>query len=184
MAGKIVLKITLKGVTPAVWRRIEVPSTFTFNDLYLCIQAAMGWLNCHLSEFHVNGKTIARPDFEPEGEFMDSKKTKLTSMLRKGSKFEYRYDFGDDWCHEVKVESIEPSALLSKPVCTGGARACPPDDCGGTYGYGELLRALSDKRHPEHKEMKEWVGGKFDPEEFNLKKARGQISRYREMEEV
>ena len=183
MAGKIVLKITLRGVTPAIWRRMEVPSSFTFNDLYLCIQAAMGWLNCHLSEFHVNGKTITRPDFEPEGEFLDARKTRLLPMLKEGSRFEYWYDFGDDWYHEVKVESIEPSASLSRPVCTGGARACPPDDCGGPYGYAELLSALSDKRHPEHSEMLDWVGGKFDPEEFDLKEANQSVARYRKMEE-
>jgi len=183
MAGKIVLKIILKGVKPAVWRRIEVPSSFTFNDLYLCIQAAMGWLNCHLSEFHVNGETITRPDFEPEEEFLDSTRTKLLPMLKKGSKFVYWYDFGDDWYHDVQVEAVEPSAALPRPVCTGGARACPPEDCGGPYGYSELLKALSNPRHPEHRDMLEWTGGKFDPDGFDLKATNRQVARYREMQQ-
>ncbi len=182
MAGKITLKITLKDITPAIWRRIEVPSTFTFNDLYLCIQAAMGWKNYHLSDFNANGKTITRRDFEPEGEFLDSEKTKLLPMLKKGGKFEYHYDFGDDWYHEVKVESIEPSASISKPTCTGGERACPPEDCGGVYGYANLLKALSNPSHEQHKELKNWAG-RFDPEKFDLEKVQKRILNYTKMEE-
>ncbi len=183
MAGKIILKITLRNVKPPVWRRIEVPSSFTFRELYLCIQAAMGWMNCHLSEFHVNGKTVTQPSFEPEGDFIDSRTAKLLALLKEGSKFEYWYDFGDDWYHDLVVEKIDPAAELSKPVCTGGARACPPEDCGGPYGYSELLQALANPKHPQHKELKEWVGGRFDAGKFDLKEANSLLKDYEEMEE-
>jgi hypothetical protein len=80
----------------------------------------------------------------------------------------YVYDFGDDWVHKVVVEKVLPAdPRISYPVCVAGKRACPPEDCGGVWGYREFLAAISDPDHPEHEEMLEWVGGAFDPEEFD-----------------
>jgi len=79
----------------------------------------------------------------------------------------YTYDFGDGWEHSVTLEAILPQEPgLDYPRCLGGERACPPEDCGGTYGYAEFLAAIRDPEHEEHQSMLEWVGGAFDPEHF------------------
>lgn len=89
---------------------------------------------------------------------------------REGTKVLYDYDFGDDWKHEILVQKIlEPDPKGNYPVCLGGERACPPEDCGGTPGYEEFLAAIRDPKHEEHDGMLEWVGGSFDPEAFDVK---------------
>jgi hypothetical protein len=81
----------------------------------------------------------------------------------------YEYDFGDDWVHEVEVdERLGSDARLSYPLCIGGSRACPPEDCGGPSGYEELLAGLADPRDPQHEELLTWVGGHFDREGFDV----------------
>jgi hypothetical protein len=84
-------------------------------------------------------------------------------------KFTYTYDFGDNWRHVIQVEKVlaaEPGARY--PRCVGGKRACPPEDCGGPWGYGDFLEAISNPKHPEHEDMLEWAGDEFDPEAFDL----------------
>ncbi|MGH8699874.1 MAG: plasmid pRiA4b ORF-3 family protein [Burkholderiales bacterium] len=168
------LKVTLPYITPAIWRRVEVPGTTTFGDLHAAIQIAMGWEDCHLWAFYV-GKT----EISPESEQFDmpgmpaarpADRTTLDEVLAgQRIKFRYVYDMGDDWLHEIKVEKIaasEPS--VQYPRCTGGARACPPEDCGGFPGYQNVLEAMADPKHPEHEEMLEWIGGEWDPEAFDM----------------
>lgn len=98
------------------------------------------------------------------------KKARLKKhMRREGQKFRYEYDFGDGWEHEVLLEKILPVAAgVQYPRCLKGKRACPPEDCGGAWGYEDLLKALADKNHPDHEMYLEWLGGEFDPEEFDL----------------
>src|SRR5262249_4936275 len=84
-------------------------------------------------------------------------------------KFRYTYDFGDNWRHTIQVEKVlAPAAGERYPKCVKGKRACPPEDCGGVWGYAELLEALADPKHKRHEELKEWVGGEFDPEAFDI----------------
>jgi hypothetical protein len=81
----------------------------------------------------------------------------------------YTYDFGDNWEHTIQIEKVvdaEPG--IRYPRCIDGKRACPPEDCGGAWGYGDFLKAIQDPKHSEHEEMTEWIGGEFDPEEFDL----------------
>lgn len=175
-------KITLKDTKPPIWRRIQVPSTYTFWDLHVAIQDAMGWMDCHLHEFRVK-YPLSRSELSfgiPDEEGFDSDSTTLPGWKHKVSKYinlahptcEYVYDFGDDWRHKVELEDI----LLAEegvtyPRCLKGKRACPPEDCGGPWGYLELLEVLSDPEHEEYEDSKVWVesmkGGKFDPERFN-----------------
>jgi hypothetical protein len=85
-----------------------------------------------------------------------------------GSTFDYLYDFGDGWSHRVTVEKILPAeAGTTVPACIDGRRACPPEDCGGPWGYGHLLEALADPTHPEHRDLTDWLGAPFDPEAFD-----------------
>ena len=95
--------------------------------------------------------------------------SKIANMGRK-VRFTYEYDFGDSWEHEIVLEkTLEPELKVKYPRCVEGARACPPEDVGGVSGYADFLEAIADPKHPDHREMKEWIGGKFDPEKFDLK---------------
>lgn len=171
------LKITLKHVKPAIWRRIEVPASYTFWALHVAIQDAMGWFDCHLHVFRVRnarGKVddIGIPDddaFEGEPMCLPGWKVRVADYLGQvGARATYEYDFGDGWVHELRVESIGPrEPKVRYPRCLAGARRCPPEDCGGPYGYAELLATLADPRHDEYASMLEWLGGPIDPQTFD-----------------
>ena len=168
------LKIALPYIKPAIWRRVEAPGNMTFHDLHDAIQITMGWEDCHLWMFYV-GKTEISPaseqmDFPGVPRAQPAEGTTLDQMLAgRRIKFRYVYDMGDDWLHEVKVEKVfAPEPNVAYPRCTGGERACPPEDCGGFPGYFNLLEAIADPKHPEHNEMLEWIGEEWDPEAFDL----------------
>lgn len=165
------LKVTLRGVKPPIWRRIEVPSNIKLSELAAVLEAAMGWLGGHLHAFEAGGVTYETPDpdslgFRPS---RDEGKAGLGDVLSTvKSKMRWDYDFGDGWECDVVVEAIEPRGRdATDPVCLAGKRACPPDDCGGPWGYGNLLAALSDPTHEEHEELAEWMPSGFDPEAFD-----------------
>ena len=170
-------KITLKGVKPPIWRRIQVPETYTFWDLHVAIQDAMGWDDYHLHQFEladpVSGikKMIGIPDgeFGGFGNILPGEKEKISKWLSlDNDKADYIYDFGDNWEHQVKLEKIIPRETGVKyPKCTAGKIACPLEDCGGIWGYADLLQVLGDPEDEEYEEMKEWVGDDFDPRYFN-----------------
>ena len=89
-----------------------------------------------------------------------------------GSRLSYTYDMGDDWQHTVRrVATLSPGADGPLFICTDGAGACPPEDCGGPWGYGGLLEALGDPDHPDHEELTQWAGGPIDPAAFGLGEA-------------
>lgn len=171
------LRVALKDIKPPIWRRIRVPGDFTLGDLHYVLQTAMGWHNCHLHEFQIGGIFYSDPEFDVRGELgaEDEEECTLDEVIqRENMKFRYVYDYGDGWQHVITVEKIIPADELdpedlSQPVCLKGKRACPPEDCGGAWGYERLLMVLNDPEDPEHEELKEWVGP-FDPEAFDLKK--------------
>jgi hypothetical protein len=171
-------KITLKEISPLIWRRIQVPDTYTFWDLHVAIQDAMGWLDYHLHQFTLfNPKTgerdcIGIPDddeWDPDITTLAGWKIPMVSYFSLQNKeAEYEYDFGDSWRHKIILESINP--LLPQqiyPVCLAGERACPPEDCGGVWGYDNLLKILKNSKHEEYIDTKMWVGKEFESEEFN-----------------
>jgi len=197
-------KITLRDVNPKIWRRVVVTSDTTveqFNDI---LQLSMGWYNCHLWEFNINGQRIGN-DLEEEMCSMpnidDMKKLLAQSTnpmqekylkglieqatgssdeeesyglqtqlydfhLKEKDKFYFTYDFGDNWEHEIILEKcLDKSAKKQYPSCTSGKRACPPEDCGGPWGYEEMLVAVND---PENHEYDEWLEEDFDSELFTV----------------
>ncbi len=167
------VKITLQDIRPPIWRRLEVRSDISLADLHRAIQGAMGWENCHLYAFECDDRRFGPrdSDFDPFDEELVSDRTaRLDAVLTEaGSKMLYRYDFGDDWLHEIVLEAIRPmppGGRAPKPRCVGGGRACPPEDCGGPFGYAEMLKALKNPRHREHARYREWLGEDFDPEWF------------------
>ncbi len=165
------IKVTLQGIRPPIWRRLEVTSDTKLSELHDIIQTAMGWQDCHLHQFTVGNTYYGKPDrSSPFDDTKDERKVKLSKLLPKEkSKFAYEYDFGDSWEHEILLEKILPMEEKEYPVCVKGKRACPPEDVGGVWGYANLLKAIQDPDHPEHEEMQEWVEDDFDPEAFDLK---------------
>ncbi len=172
-------RITLKGIKPPIWRRIQVPEIYTFWDLHVAIQDAMGWDDYHFHEFEVvNLSTGLKVNIgipTPEDEFFSREvlpgwKEKIADFFSMENRTaRYVYDFGDDWEHKIQLEKILPREKGVKyPICIKGKRACPPEDCGGVWGYAELLEIIKDPRHEEYEEMMEWLGGDFDPEHFDV----------------
>ncbi len=170
-------KITLQCIKPPIWRRIQVPKTYTFWDLHIAIQDAMGWSDSHLHEFRIlNPSTglevnIGLPDEELDKEILTDWNQKIADYFTmENPSADYIYDFGDNWEHKIKLERILPREQnVNYPVCIKGKGACPPEDCGGIYGYYNLLEIISDPENEEYEELMEWVGGKFDPEHFDVK---------------
>lgn len=163
----ISLKVTLRGVKPPIWRRLLMPGLMTLGDLHFAIQATMGWQNCHLHAFDIDGRQYGERD--TDNDVADEDRLILMSLVKSGiSRFSYRYDFGDNWEHAVIIEKIQPAIEgKSYPACVGGKRNCPPEDCGGIWGYENLLKIIADPTHREHAEQIEWLGEEFDPEEFS-----------------
>jgi hypothetical protein len=161
------IRISLAEVTPPVWRRLLVPGGYTLDRLHRAIQYAMGWQSYHLHSFDIDGMQYGEPDPEGELALRDELDTRLDAVTGKGDKFIYTYDFGDWWEHEVMVEDVFPAEPEEEyPICVAGARACPPEDVGGAYGYTDFLDALADPEHPDHDQMRGWIGRSFDPVAF------------------
>ncbi|HDJ33549.1 MAG TPA: plasmid pRiA4b ORF-3 family protein [Bacteroidetes bacterium] len=174
MSAKIYqIQIALKGIKPKIWRRLLVPSDLLLSDFHKVIQTSMGWTNSHLHQF-IKDNTFysARmqdDDFWDEMDNVDYKNMKLSDLLKKEKeKMVYEYDFGDGWEHDIILEKILPVDKNTKyPVCLAGKMSCPPEDCGGVWGYADMLEILKDPDHEEYETYVEWLGGEFDPEYFD-----------------
>jgi len=163
------LKITLLEVDPPVWRRLLIPADATLGDLNFILQAAMGWTNSHLHQFTIDGMDYSDSRFEVDGAEDEFAVTLADAVPAERLRFNLLYDFGDAWDHEITVEKILPREAGKRyPLCVAGERACPPEDCGGVWGYGDFLEAIRDPEHEEHDSMLEWIGGSFDPEAFDV----------------
>jgi hypothetical protein len=136
----------------------------------------MGWTNSHLHQFTKNRKFygIKYPDDDFWDDFtnVDYKKEKIriSDLLQdENEKITYEYDFGDGWIHDILLEKIQPAdPEIKYPFCIAGKRNCPPEDCGGVWGYSELLNILKDPKHKEYENYLEWLGEGFDPEYFDI----------------
>ena len=166
------VKITLSEIEPLIWRRLLVPADISLARLHLIIQAAFGWLDYHLHQYIVDDHYFGdpNPEFADELPPMTDERDAILRDIVEAKAIVYEYDFGDSWRHVIELENVAvvPDPGVRYPVCTGGARSRPPEDCGGTSGYEELLEVLADPAHEEHDSMKTWVGKKFDPETFDL----------------
>jgi len=172
--------VVLSETDPLVWRRIQVPARYSFWDLHVAIQDAMGWLDYHLHEFRLldRGEAQVVSIGIPTDDDPEDRPIIAGWNVRLSRFFEHRdwhtppglyaYDFGDDWEHVLVHERMESAdESLTYPRCVSGARHCPPEDCGGVQGYAEFLQIIKDRRHPEHRSMLEWAGGAFDPDAFD-----------------
>ncbi len=164
------VKLTLRGIRPPIWRRIEVASDMTLGDLAPVLEAAMGWLGGHLHMFEIDGVTYGTPDPDWDTDDLDESKYRLGDVLPTvGAKMTWDYDFGDGWQHNVLVEAIEPVAAdVLYPRCLAGKRACPPEDCGGLPGYADILAVVADPSNPANADLRDFVPLDYDPEHFDV----------------
>ena len=166
------LKVSLTGSNPLIWRRVEMLSQMTLPQLHLALQIAMGWENCHLHEFRIADKIFGEPD-PGDDHFgrvsLDERRVQFSKLPASvGSSFEYVYDFGDNWHHDILIESIALAVPRKRyPVCLAGKESAPPEDVGGIFGYARYLEALFNPRHENHQDMLAWRGW-FDPERFSV----------------
>jgi len=167
------IMIELKNSKPKIWRRVLVPSNLLLSDLHKIIQTSMGWQNSHMHQFIKDGEYYAaNSDYVDMGDddfSVDYKKIKISDLLTKvKEKMIYEYDFGDGWEHDVLLEKILPvDKKINYPICTDGKMNCPPEDCGGVWGYADMLKILKQPKHKEYEEFVEWLGDEFDPEYFD-----------------
>ena len=164
----LVLRVSLRDIVPEIWRTVRVPREYTLAQLHRTLQLVFAWQDYHLHVFEIGERRFEAPDEEAEGE---STAIRLTALpLATGDRFLYRYDFGDDWEHDVVVEAVVPVTDPEDPrwpYLMGGERASPPEDCGGPGGFAALVRGLARPRSREGRELREWVGPDYDPARFD-----------------
>lgn len=173
------LRIRLLEIQPEIWRRFYVPGIISLDRLHDVIQIVMGWEDYHLHEFVIGKHRYTEfPESKEDGK--EDYRYRLIDLIKqKGRTFTYTYDFGDDWVHELQIvdsryEPEDPRMIIR---CNGGARACPPEDAGGPFGYMRYLEILSDPDHPEHRENIEWRG-QYDGESFSLETVNQELLKY------
>ncbi len=175
------IKVTLNGVKPPIWRRILIPSDITLGDLHAVLQIVMGWTNSHLHQF-ISGRTlygIKDDDFMFDLDIKDENRYRINDLLKKEKDWiKYEYDFGDGWEHKILLEKVLPFKKEKLPICIKGKRACPPEDCGGIWGYQNLLEILRNPEHEEYEDFIDWLGGKFEPEAFDIEKINHILTKY------
>jgi hypothetical protein len=168
------IKVKLLGVTkPPVWRRVQLRADTRLDQLHEILQAALGWENYHLHAFSFGEEEFGPRDPELGLDFSDERRVTLGELTDLGARFRYTYDFGDSWEHEILVEDLlDPDPETHYPILVTAKGACPPEDCGGTWGYADLKEILADPGHDEHQERLEWLGLKnaseFDPNAVTL----------------
>lgn len=161
------IKVKLLGVAkPPVWRRLQLRADTRLDQLHEIIQAALGWENYHMHAFSFGQEEFGVPDRELG--FSDERQVTLGELTDLGARFRYTYDFGDNWEHEITVEDLlDADPDTHYPVLLAAKGACPPEDCGGPWGYANLRQILADPNHDEHQDMLEWLGldnaSEFDP---------------------
>ena len=169
------VKVWLLGISPMVWRRLLVPGTCTLRELHGVIQVAMGWEGIHLYQFGLRSRRYG--SWEVSASSPDV--TLAALKLRRGARFTYEYDLNIPWRHEVRIEENRLEAAPGKayPTCVAGDGACPPEDCGGPWGFAEFLEAMADPKHEDHRDMKAWIGGRFDPGKFSVEAVNKEMRR-------
>lgn len=171
-------EVTLHNIHAPIWRRLQVWEDATLAQLHRVLQMVMGWEDHHLYEFRISGKIYGVPDLDAERKIIDVKRTRIHDVIQHlGTEFEYVYDFGDYWQHDLFLEAIlQPAPDTPYPRCIAGERSCPPEDVGGSGGYEDYLEAMADPEHEEHEDMIRWRGP-FDPKAFSVEKINRQLEK-------
>ena len=171
----IQLRIFLVDSKPPIWRQFLVHQDASFSELHKIIQIIMGWKNYHLYEFNIEGYRIGVLDENETGygsdRLLDSNAVTLKDVIANQDSFEYLYDFGNNWKHQIEIENflkIDPTIIY--PICIDGRLNCPPEDCGGIHFFYHCMDVLKDKKSQEHKQIVEWFPKNFDEEKFEKEK--------------
>ena len=167
--------VHIVGIQPPVVRTLELPLDLNLAQLHEVLQATFGWTDSHLHKFDIGGLTYGAPEFDPDG-WSDCQIFEASSVRLADFNIPYdapilvfyEYDFGDSWEHVLELTRAPREAGVKYPRCVAGTRSAPPEDVGGTSGYGDFLDAWRDPAHEEHMAMRRWAGRKFDPERFDL----------------
>ena len=180
------LKISLSEIEPEIWRCFIVPANITLDRLHDVIQIVMGWKDYHLHELTI-GKKRYTENSRLEDDGTEENPHRLEDLIkRKDRTFQYLYDFGDYWIHEIIIEENDYFDLNLRDLlaCLDGERACPPEDVGGIPGYYEFCEAVSDPNHPQHQKYTDWFAGfgwynkVFRSEEYNTGKIDYELIKY------
>ncbi|MDR0386922.1 MAG: plasmid pRiA4b ORF-3 family protein, partial [Treponema sp.] len=177
-----VLRVNIAEIEPPIWRMLNVPGECTLGDLHIILQIAFGWEDGHMHSFTIKSTQYGRIDVMgfDDDDVADEDAVRLCDLpLRSRQKFTYLYDFGDSWEHEITVSKTTRAGgdeYLPRVRCLEGERAGPPEDSGGAWGYMDALEILKDPTDEQYEETREWLG-KFDPEDFNLKKINTRLER-------
>ncbi|HVB05089.1 MAG TPA: plasmid pRiA4b ORF-3 family protein [Acidimicrobiales bacterium] len=175
----IQIKVSLGGAHPPIWRRLVVAGDTSLDLFHVVLQVAMGWEDAHLHCFRIAGVRYGPAD-DDFGDDVDEATVTIAETLGAHGRGEYLYDFGDSWEHELLVEkATEPVELDGLATCLGGKGACPPEDCGGIWGYAQMLEVLADPTHEDHEDAVEWLGDEFDPDAFDLAAINARFARAR-----
>lgn len=156
-----IIKVTIKNTHPPVWRRLQIPAGITFHELNAIIQLAFNWSGYHLYSFEIGNLLIEIPDdiFDDfDYKVINSKRTKVDKYFDEIEKLEYTYDFGDNWIHNIQIENVaESEEKLKNPVCLKAKMASLPEDCGGPWGYEDLLDVINNPKDERYQDMKDWL---------------------------
>lgn len=180
------LTVTLQDASPLVQRVLEVPADLPLDRLHEVLQAAFGWQNAHLYQFcigepyQLGAERWVIPDFIDYPEDRPADQTTLSEALEKAAQegLTYLYDFGDDWEHVIEAgEATDAKPGQTYPRLTALSGTCPPEDIGGAPGFEMFKEAMANPKHPEHKELKAWYGGPFDPDTPNSRSLKSRVTR-------
>jgi len=165
-------KVSLVGIRPLIWRRIQVPGTASLADLHTIIQICMGWKDSHQHHFDIDDELYVQPseeDHRPVNIRHDERSITLESLgARLHPSFLYVYDMGDYWEHQIELEKkLPPMDNAGRPKLLTGRRSCPPEDCGGVPSYLEQLKILNEPDHPDFKATLSQFGPGFRPDNFD-----------------
>jgi hypothetical protein len=165
-------KIILKNIEPKIWRRFQVKDNITFADMHRIILVVMGWDGSHLHQFVWNKHDYIGSVEHMPGDVEDERKISINQIFKEiKTKLVYEYDFGDDWEHDLILEEIlEDDRKIKYAYCLDGKNNCPPEDCGGPWGFADMMDKLKSADSEEKEELLEWLGDDYDPSFFDLKK--------------
>lgn len=174
------IKVTLNGIEPPIWRRLDVAASVTLERFHAILQAALGWTNSHLHVFEIGRERIGIPydlEYLADTYTRSSRIVHLGDLVNRGvHSFTYEYDFGDGWMHTIEIEEVGERDFTLLAHCVDGARACPPEDCGGIDGYQRMLEILFEPAHEEFEEMRQWAGPGFEPERFDVREVNARLA--------
>jgi len=169
------IKIELKDTSPKIWRKVQVNSDISLNELHHIIQISMGWTNSHLYSFRIDKIEYSLKDYDYDFQkFGNARAYRIKDF--KNEPIDYIYDFGDYWEHSVRIEKETKEERLLHPKCIEGEGTCPPEDVGGIHGFEEFKEIMKDKTHPERESYIEWYGSEFGPDKVYLKEINQQLT--------